>query len=309
MKNFRTLDLNLLRVFDAVMTEGSVTRAAEVLAMTQPAASHALKRLNAWLGEPLFQRSAAGMTPGARATALWPQVRAALQDLERVLAPGEFDPGRDAAEFRLAMSDASAGVLVPALVAAVEREAARADLRVAPLTTRDPRPMLHAEEADLAIGYFPALFSAMLAEGERSLLRHVRLHQTPYVCVMRPQHPLAEQALTLERYVQAHHVLVSVSGRAYAEVDEALARLGRRRRVVLTVNQYHLAGRVVAQSDLLTVLPHSYVTGSVPGPVVVRPLPVEIGPLTVDMVWLARRDSDPAHRWLRERVLGAGVFS
>lgn len=309
MKNFRTLDLNLLRVFDAVMTEGSVTRAAEVLAMTQPAASHALKRLNAWLGEPLFQRSAAGMTPGARATALWPQVRAALQDLERVLAPGDFDPRRDAAEFRLAMSDASAGVLVPALVSAVEREAARADLRVAPLTTRDPRSLLHAEEADLAIGYFPALFSAMLAEGERSLLRHLRLHQTPYVCVMRPQHPLAELELTLERYVQAHHVLVSVSGRAYAEVDEALARLGRRRRVVLTVNQYHLAGRVVAQSDLLTVLPHSFVTGSVPGPVVVRPLPVEIGPLTVDMVWLARRDSDPAHRWLRDRVLGAGVFS
>ena len=92
-------------------------------------------------------------------------------------------------------------------------------------------------------------------------------------------------------------------------MDEALSRLGRRLRVVLTVNQYHLAGRVVAQSDLLTVLPHSYVTGSVPGPVVVRPLPVEIGPLTVDMVWLARRDNDPAHRWLRERVLGAGVFS
>lgn len=309
MKNFRTLDLNLLRVFDAVMTEGSVTRAAEVLALTQPAASHALKRLNAWLGEPLFQRSAAGMTPGARAVALWPQVRAALQDLERVLAPGTFDPQRDAAEFRLAMSDASAGALVPALVAAVAREAAQADLRVAPLTTRDPRALLHAEEADLAIGYFPALFSAMLAEGERSLLRHVRLHQTPYVCVMRPQHPLAAEDLTLERYVQAQHVLVSVSGRAYAEVDEALARLGRRRRVVLTVNQYHLAGRVVAQSDLLTVLPQSFVTGSVPGPVVVRPLPVEIGPLTVDMVWLARRDSDPAHRWLRERVLSAGVFS
>ncbi len=309
MKNFRTLDLNLLRVFDAVMTEGSVTRAAEVLALTQPAASHALKRLNAWLGEPLFQRSAAGMTPGARAVALWPQVRAALQDLERVLAPGTFDPQRDAAEFRLAMSDASAGALVPALVAAVAREAARADLRVAPLTTRDPRALLHAEEADLAIGYFPALFSAMLAEGERSLLRHVRLHQTPYVCVMRPQHPLAGQDLTLERYVQAQHVLVSVSGRAYAEVDEALARLGRRRRVVLTVNQYHLAGRVVAQSDLLTVLPQSFVTGSVPGPVVVRPLPVEIGPLTVDMVWLARRDSDPAHRWLRERVLDAGAFN
>lgn len=308
MKNFRTLDLNLLRVFDAVMTEGSVTGAAEALAITQPAASHALKRLHAWLGEPLFQRSAAGMTPGARAVALWPQVRAALQDLERALAPGAYDPRRDRAEFRLAMADAAAGALAPAVVGAIEREQALADLRVMPLTTRDPRALLHAEEADLAIGHFPALFSAMLAEGERSLLRQIRLHQTDYVCVMRPQNPLAEGELTLDRYAAAHHVLVSVSGRAYAEVDEALALQGRRRRVVLTVNQYHLAGRVVAHSDLLTVLPHSFVTGSVPGPVVARPLPVEIGPLTVDMVWLARRDADPAHRWLRELVQHAGAF-
>lgn len=302
MNNFRTLDLNLLRVFDAVMAEGSVTRAAEVLSITQPAASHALKRLHAWLGEPLFQRSASGMVPGARATALWPQVRAALQELEQALAPGAFDPRRDRAEFRLTMADAVVSALAPALVADIEREAALVDLRVLPLTTRDPRTLLNAEEADVAIGHFPALFSAISSEGERSLLRQARLHQTPYVCVMRPQHPLADGELTLERYVEAHHVLVSLTGRAYAEVDEALALLGRRRRVVLTVNQYHLAGRVVAQSDLLTVLPHSFVAGSVPGPVVVRPLPVEIGPLTVDMVWLARRDSDPAHRWLREQV-------
>jgi DNA-binding transcriptional LysR family regulator len=308
VKNFRTLDLNLLRVFDAVMTQGSVTHAAEMLALTQPAASHALKRLNAWLGEPLFQRSAAGMTPSARAAALWPQVRAALQDLERALAPGAFDPLRDAAEFRLSLSDASAGALVPALVAALEREAARVDLRIQPLTTRDPRALLHAEEADLAIGFFPTLVSAMLSEGERSLLRHARLHQTPYVCVMRPQNPLAEGDLTLERYVQARHVLVSVSGQAHAEIDEALALRGSRRRILLTVNQYDLAGRVVLQSDLLTVLPHSFVAGSVPGPVVVRPLPLAIGPLTVDMVWLARRDNDPAHQWLREQVQRAGVF-
>jgi DNA-binding transcriptional LysR family regulator len=193
-------------------------------------------------------------------------------------------------------------------VAAVEADAALADLRIQPLTTRDPRALLHAEEADLAIGHFPALFSAMSEQGERSLLRQCRLHVTDYVCVMRAQNPLAEGELTLERYVAAHHVLVSVSGRAHAEVDEALALLGRRRRVLLTVNQYHLAGRVVAQSDLLTVLPRSFVTGAVPGPVVVRPLPMDIGPLTVDMVWLARRDADPAHRWLRDLVQRAADF-
>lgn len=308
MKNFRTLDLNLLRVFDAVMTEGSMTRAAEALSITQPAASHAMKRLHEWLGEPLFQRSATGMTPGARAVALWPQVRAALQELEQALAPGEFDPRRDRRAFQLTMADAAAGALAPALVAAVEADAALADLRIQPLTTRDPRALLHAEEADLAIGHFPALFSAMSEQGERSLLRQCRLHVTDYVCVMRAQNPLAEGELTLERYVAAHHVLVSVSGRAHAEVDEALALLGRRRRVLLTVNQYHLAGRVVAQSDLLTVLPRSFVTGAVPGPVVVRPLPMDIGPLTVDMVWLARRDADPAHRWLRDLVQRAADF-
>lgn len=308
MINFRTLDLNLLRVFDAVMREGSVTRAAEVLAMTQPAVSHALKRFNAWLGEPLFRRSAAGMTPGARALALWPQVRATLQDLERALAPGSFDPGRDAVEFRLSMSDASAAALVPVLVAALQHGATQVDLRVQPLTTRDPRALLHAEEADLAIGFFPALVSAELTEGERSLLRHARLHQTPYVCVMHPRNPLAEGELTLERYVQAQHVLVSVTGGAYAEVDEALAMQGRRRRVVLTVNQYHLAARVVAHSELLAVLPRSIVSGAMAESLAVRALPLAIGPLTVDMVWLARRDADPAHRWLREQVLQAGVF-
>ena len=308
MKNFRTLDLNLLRVFDAVMTEGSMTRAAEALAITQPAASHALRRLNAWMGEPLFQRTATGMKPGARAVALWPQVRAALQDLQRSLAPGAFDPKQDRAEFRITMADAVAGSLAPPLVAALAVEATQTDLRCLPLTTRDPRALLQDEEADLAIGHFPALLSAILSEGERALLRHRRLHRTDYVCVMRPGHPLASAELTLDRYCSAQHVLVSVSGRAYAEVDEALALMGRRRRVVLTVNQYHTAGRVVTQSDLLAVLPASFVEASAPGAVLTRPLPVDIGPLTVEMVWLARRDADPPQRWLRDLVERSARF-
>ena len=309
MKNFRTLDLNLLRVFDAVMTHGSLTRAAEALSLTQPAASQALKRFNDWMGEPLFQRTGAGMKPTAKAAALWPQVGAALQDLQRTLAPGAFDPQHDRAEFRITMADAAAGTLAPAMVAALESETAQVDLRILPLTTSDPRALLHDELADMAIGHFPALLSAVLAEGERALLRHRRLHRTGYVCVMRQSHPLAEGELTLERYCSAHHVLVSVSGRAYAAVDEALALLGRRRRVVLTVNQYHIAGRVVTQSDLLTVLPASFVASSTPAPVLARPLPVEIGPLTVDMVWLARRDADPAQRWLRDLVERSARFS
>ena len=311
MKNFRTLDLNLLRVFDALMSEGSLTRAAEALALTQPAASHALKRLHAWVGEPLFLRSATGMTPTPQAVALWPQVRSALQGLQQALAPAGFDPRRDHAEFRVTMADAAANTLAPAIVKGVEAAEALADVRILPLTTRDPRALLHDGEADLAVGHFPALLSAILAEGERALLRHLRLHRTEYVCVMRRGHPLAEGELTLDRYCGAHHVLVSVSGQAHAAVDESLALLGRRRRVLLTVNQYHTAWRVITQSDLVTVLPASFVAAAVPGrSVVTRPLPVDIAALTVEMVWLARRDAEPAHRWLRELVQrAAGSYS
>jgi len=155
MLNFRTLDLNLLRVFDALMSEGSLTRAASALAMTQPAASQALKRLHGAVGEPLFERVAYGMKPTARAEALWPQVREALAALQQALAPAEFNPKLDPVNFRIAMADATAAALAPALVCSIESERALASLQVLPLTTRDPRPLLQRDEADLAIGHFP----------------------------------------------------------------------------------------------------------------------------------------------------------
>ena len=142
MLNFRTLDLNLLRVFDALMSEGSLTRAASALAMTQPAASQALKRLHGAVGEPLFERVAYGMKPTARAEALWPQVREALAALQQALAPAEFNPKLDPVNFRIAMADATAAALAPALVCSIESERALASLQVLPLTTRDPRPLL-----------------------------------------------------------------------------------------------------------------------------------------------------------------------
>ncbi|MDH5338252.1 MAG: LysR family transcriptional regulator [Rubrivivax sp.] len=310
MKNFRTLDLNLLRVFDTLMSEGSLTRAADVLSLTQPAASHALKRLHAWVGEPLFQRSAVGMTPTARAVALWPSVRSALMALQQTLAPTDFDPARDAIEFHVTMAAAAAATLAPGMVRALVAAQAVADLRILPLTTRDPRALLHDGLADLAIGDFPALLSALVTEGDRALVRHLPLHRTDYVCVMRRGHPLADGELTLDRYCAAQHVLVTVSGQAHAEIDEALALLGRRRRVLITVNQYTTAGQVITQSDLVTVLPASFVPSVASRQALVtRPLPVTIAPLTLEMVWLARRDAEPAHRWLRDAAQAAAGFA
>jgi DNA-binding transcriptional LysR family regulator len=306
--NFRTLDLNLLRVFDAVMAEGSLTRAAGGLAMTQPAVSHALKRLREAVGDELFTRTAFGVRPTPRAEALWPAVRAALGALQHALSPAQFDPARDPATFRLAMADATAALLCPLLLGKIESTQALANLRVLPLVTRDPRKLVEADEIDLAVGFFPEAVTAIVAEGAESKLRHARLYTTRYMCVMRRKHPLADQPLTLEAYCAAHHLLVSFSGKPHGYVDQALAARGRQRRIVLTVNQFFTAGRVVTHSDLLTVLPESFVEATgYRDELVTRELPIELGPVHVEMLWHLRHDREPAHLWLRQVVSAAAA--
>jgi DNA-binding transcriptional LysR family regulator len=302
--NFRTLDLNLLRVFDVVMAERNLTRAAERLSITQPAVSNALKRLKDSVGEDLLTRSNVGVKPTPRAEALWPEVRAALGHLHAALAPGEFDPKADSATFRIAMADASAALFTPPLVALIEQSGAQVDLRSLPLTARDPTPMLERGDADLAVGFFPEAVSTLLAQGDDALLRRERLHEGEYVCVMRRGHPLAGRKLTLDDYCAAHHLLVSLSGRGHGLADQALAALDHKRRVVLTVNQYFTAGRVVANSDLLTVLPAYFVeaTGH-RDQLVTRPLPFQLPTLNLEMLWHLRHDRSSAHQWLRSSLL------
>lgn len=307
--NFRTLDLNLLRVFDEVMAERSLTRAARNLSLTQPAVSNALRRLRDTLGDELVQRSGQGMAPTPRALAIWPAVREALRQLQESLVPNEFVPGEANTTFVLAMADATAAELMPGLVETLEQEAPGVSIRVVPLTTRDPRRLLDEETCDLAIGYFPSLLADLTASeqsGEPLPFSHQRLYDGEYVCVMRRDHPLATGPFTLNRFCAARHMLVSFSGRPYGFIDESLASLGRKRHVVLTVNQFFTAGRVVANSNLLTVLPRHFVrvTG-IAEQLELRPLPFDVSPVHVDAVWHRRSRQRSAHMWLRQAVVRA----
>ena len=304
--NFRTLDLNLLRVFDEVMAEGSLTRAARNLSLTQPAVSNALRRLRETLGDELVQRSGQGMAPTPRARAIWPAVREALAQLQSSLIPNEFVPAEANTSFVLAMSDASAAELIPVLTETLEKQAPRVTLRVVPLTTRDPRSMLDEEACDLAVGYFPSMLADLTARtqsGEPQPFFHQRLFTGEYVCVMRKDHPLAQGPLSIDAFCAARHMLVSFSGRPFGFIDEALATLGRERFVVLTVNQFFTAARVVANANLLTVLPLHFlkVTGFA-DQLVFRPLPFEVSPVLVDAVWHRRNQQRSSHVWLREVV-------
>ena len=307
--NFRTLDLNLLRVFDEVMAERSLTRAARNLSLTQPAVSNALRRLRETLGDELVKRSGQGMAPTPRALALWPTVRDALQQLQASLNPSEFDPALATSTFVLAMADATAAELMPGLIDILEHEAPGVSMRVVPLTTRDPRRLLDEEVADLAVGHFPPVLTDLTARaqsGEAVAFSHLRLYDGEYVCVMRNGHPLANGPFTLNRFCAARHMLVSFSGRPFGFIDESLASLGRVRQVVVTVNQFFTAGWLVANTNLLTVLPRRFV--SVTGladQLSLRPLPFDVSPVHVDALWHRRSQHRSAHVWLRQAVARA----
>ncbi len=301
---FRNLDLNLLRVFNEVMLERSLTRAASSLAMTQPAVSNAIQRLRDALGDDLVTRSGYGVEPTPRATALWPAVRQALGSLEDAISPPDFDAATTHATFKLAMADATATAIVPELVHIVQQEAPNVSLRVLPLTTRDPRPLLEKNDVDAAVGYFPVASAAIRLHAMQDDMPDTfgidHLYSSPYVCVMRHDHPLARSPnITLQQFCDAQHLLVSFSGRPFGFSDQTLAELGMKRRIVLTVNQFFTAGQVVVNSDLLAVVPAHFIPATgFASQLVQRDLPFDMEGAAIDAVWRKQDETRPAYRWL-----------
>ncbi|MCU0927115.1 MAG: LysR substrate-binding domain-containing protein, partial [Hydrogenophaga sp.] len=204
------------------------------------------------------------------------------------------------------MADATAAKIVPGLVDILQNEAPGANLRVLPLTTRDPRELLESGNAELAIGHFPGVLAELSAshlQEHTPRFLHQRLYDGEYVVVMRRGHPLAGRPLDLDTFCAARHLLVSFSGRPFGFVDEALAARSRQRRVVLTVNQFFTAGRVVAITDLLTVLPRHFVEATgIEQELVLCELPLPVPAVHVDALWHRQAAHHSAHRWLRQAV-------
>jgi len=303
--NFQTFDLNLLRIFDAVMTEQNITRAAERLSTTQPAVSNALKRLREAVNDEILVRTARGMKPTARAEEIWPAVQAALASLENALSPEHFDISSAKASLRIAMADSTANLLLPQVMERIRQEAPQIDIRMVPLPGRDPRPMLLNADTDLAVGSFPGVV-AQLRDGQRRdvTLHHQRLYSGEPVCIMRAGHPLANKELTIDRYCESLHLLVSFSGRPSGPADDMLATLGRTRRIALTVNQFSTAFHIIARSDLIAIVPrHLIEASSFADQLVVETLPFQLPTVYVDMLWHERDTRHPVHKWLRETIM------
>jgi len=245
--NLLAIDLNLLTVFEALMAERQVTRAAERLRLTQPAVSHALGRLRLLFDDPLLKRGPGGMEPTPKALTVAPAVSAALGQIRGLLAPVEaFVPERSDRRFVLGMSDYAAFTLAPRLLPELRRAAPKATLVIRHAGRAQAFAMVERGEVELIVGNFPHPPPYLSGEA---------LAEDALVCAARRGHPALKRGFDLAGYLAADHLNVSLRGEAGGSVDEALAALGHRRRVVATVGHFLVVPFLLATSDLIATEP------------------------------------------------------
>jgi DNA-binding transcriptional LysR family regulator len=291
--NLRTFDLNLLLVFDAILRERSVMRAAQVLALSQPAVSHALNRLRYLVKDQLFVRTPAGMMPTPRAEQLALPVRKALNDLQLALETETFTPATAERHFSIAVNNYAAVVLAGPVVAACRAQAPHIRLSLRPSGTLNLLDLLEIGELDLVV-------SAREAPAERFASQ--ALIEDRYVAVLRRGHPALRRKLTLPAFADLPHLTISSSGEDIGFVDAALAARGKSRAVELEA-PYLSAGTVLVQSNLVAVLGRQIAQEFRRAyPIEIRELPFDAPKLRSLMLWHRRFDDQPAHRWLRETL-------
>ena len=297
--NLRTLDLNLLVVFDALMRERHVTRAANAIGLSQPSVSNALSRLRDRLGDELFIRTTEGMQPTSWAQELSGPISAALGEIENALDAASFDPANSERTFTIAAPDYATITLFPRLLARMRKEAPGVGLRVITPSIHIGE-FLDTQKADLALFNWPD-------PPER--FESVGLFAEDWVVVMRSGHPMAGKRMTLNQFTELDHFLIAPQAERKNWVDDALAKQDRARRVAYSIPTYGPAPLILETTDLVLTCPGS--VGRVYQnyyQMVVSECPVETPPSarSIDMNWHSRLGNHPAQTWLRDLLREIG---
>jgi DNA-binding transcriptional LysR family regulator len=308
------LDLNLLRVFEALAEERSATRAGARLGLTQSAISHALNRLRYVLKDELFVRGPDGMKPTERAAEIAPRLRQGLMQLQLALTPSEFVPSRTDRRFTLTCTEYAGAVLLPALIPRLREEAPHASINILPANL-GVAETLRSGRADIAIGSFrraPEWFAT------EPLLRETR------VWVMSADHPAARDELTVERLAELPHLVVAASGEDEHAIDGyvidhglerlvtrsdagqlqgALAARGLRRNVAVTTPHFLGALTAISQSDMVALFPRRLATAFMGRyRLALFEPPYPSPPFDLMSLWHREHGDQPAIAWLR-RIL------
>ena len=297
-RKLSSVNLNQLVALDALLAEGSVTRAAQQIGVSQSALSHTLSGLRDLFGDPLLTRGREGMVLSARAEQLSGPLRRALMDLELLLERDpSFDPLTTQREFRLATVDFIAARVATQLLPAFAKLAPQARLTVRPLSFPSLIESLECGDLDAVIGPRFAPGASVEQEAWR---------EEDFVCVVRADHPGIGTELDLKTYVALDHLLISPTGSGTGWVDQALAERDLARRVIFRAPSFLMAPIIVANSDLVLTAPHSAVELFVQA-LDLRRLtpPIELAPLSLVLSWHRRSTDDAGQKWFRDLLTAA----
>jgi len=290
--------LSDLKILLSLLQERHVSRAAERLDMTQSAVSKALARLRQQFDDALLIRGPGGYGLSNRAREMLPRLQSLIGEVSALTRPTEEIPAGITNRFRISTADDVAMLLLPSLHRAVSRQAPAADISMLPMG-----PLMYQQlasgEIDLALEVMPSTGSGY----------HTRkLFDWPFCCVMSPDHPLASGGMTVGDYAAARHGLVSFGGQPSGMVDDALDRLGLKRRVNVVVPQFSAAPMLIEQGDILFAMPEPLARHlGRHFRLAIRPLPMDVPPLNIGMIWHHRSQHDPAQRWLRQTIAAIAI--
>jgi len=291
--NLNKVDLNLFIVFDAIYTEANLTRAGQIVGITQPAVSNALARLRETFNDPLFVRTAQGMVPTPMAQNIIGPVRNALSLLRVSVQESRiFNPLQANKTFRISMTDLTEAVILPPLFQRLRRLAPAVVIESFLCKRRETTKELAAGRLDFAV-------DAPLNTDPQ--VRHVKLMQDQYVCAMRQGHPMAKERISLDDYMSLTHIHISSRRNGLGYVDLALGKMGLQRRIALRSQHYLMASQVLQQTDMVMTVPERFARRH---QLNYASLPVnDVPPLETHLYWHESTDQDPANRWMREQMI------
>jgi len=285
------IDLNLFVVFDAIYREKNVTRAASQLNLTQPAVSNALSRLRQSFDDPLFVRTPNGMSPTPVADGAIADIRKALELMRNTVdVQARFNAEKSQTVFHLGMNDLAEALLLPKLHESIRRDAPNVSITSYYVARENAAQELKAGKIDL-------LLDAPVNNARGLLLEPLK--ELPYVLAMRRGHPLAKQKISLDDYLFADHIHVSSRRKGRGQVDLALNRVGKQRRIAVRIQIYLVAAKIAQETDLLWTTPK--VLASTLN-FHTTPLPFSVDPLLWNLYWARSTEEDPANRWLRVKL-------
>ena len=293
------MDLNLLKALDALLETESVTKAAELANLSQPAMSRALNRLQHTIKDPLLVRSGRGMVLTPRGEALRTPVRDVLAQVSHVFKPQVFDPSKAQDRFRIMAPDYVAQMIMPTVLGQVFKLAPQVQIDLENLSATGISDMC---EGKISLGFGvvddgPTLYNV----ASRSLF------EDRQVCLMRKGHPLIEDGMSLKGYSASAHALLSITGRGGGRIDDVLQEHGLKRTIALRITQFMTISAVIAPTDLVITVPEQLGHQVMTDKLHMMPLPNELRtpPFTVSQIWHERFTKDPAHQWLRRLIKSA----